>query len=93
MSTSATSPTISKCNDNPYTKSRVDKYYRRGEPEHRYNERPNRRLINMADYEEEDDVLIETKSEDSDFVEEYGEPIACVVQKVLCNQKIPTPHN
>ena len=42
----------------------------------------------MADYEEEeDDMLIETKPGDSDFVEEHG--VACVVQKVFCNQKIP----
>jgi len=35
--------------------------------------------VNMADYEEEDDVLTETESEDSDFVEEHREPITCVV--------------
>ena len=43
----------------------------------------------MANYEEKDDVLIETDTEDSDFVKEYEEPIAGVIQKVLCNQKIP----
>ena len=42
----------------------------------------------MVDYEEESDVLIKTEL-DFDFVEEHGDPIACVVQKVLCNQKIP----
>jgi len=42
----------------------------------------------MADYEEEDDMLIETESEDSDFVEEHGDPITYVVQKVLCHQKV-----
>jgi len=42
----------------------------------------------MTDYEEED-VLIETEPEDFDFVEEHGESVACVVQKVLCNQKVP----
>ena len=43
----------------------------------------------MVDYEEKDDVLIETEPEDSNFVEEHGENIACVIQKVLCNQKVP----
>jgi len=43
----------------------------------------------MADYEEEEEVLIEIESEDSDFVEEHGEPVACAVQKVFCNEKIP----
>jgi len=41
----------------------------------------------MADYEG-DDVLVETEPEDSDFVEEHGDPVACVIQKVLCSQKI-----
>ena len=43
----------------------------------------------MADYEEDDDVLVETKTEDSNFIEEHVNPIACVIQKVLCSQKIP----
>ena len=42
----------------------------------------------MTDYKEEGDVLIETEPEDSDFVEEHEEPIACVIQKVFCKQKI-----
>jgi len=33
----------------------------------------------MADYEEEDDVLIETEPEDSDFIKEHGDVVACVV--------------
>ena len=39
----------------------------------------------MADYEDEDEVLIETEPEDSDFVEE--EAATSVVQRFLCNQK------
>ena len=42
----------------------------------------------MTDYKE-DDVLIETAPKDSDFVEEHGDPIVYVIQKVLCSQKIP----
>ena len=42
----------------------------------------------MADYEEEDNMLIETESEDSDFVEEYDDPVTYVIQKVFCSQKI-----
>jgi len=43
----------------------------------------------MEDYEEEDDVLIETELEDSDFAQEQGDPVTCVVQRLLCNQKNP----
>ena len=39
----------------------------------------------MANYEDEDEVLMEIKSEDSDFVEEDGEVATCVVQRLLCN--------
>jgi len=42
----------------------------------------------MADYEDEDEVLIETELEDSDFVED-GEVATCAVQRLLCNQKNP----
>jgi len=42
----------------------------------------------MTDYEEEDDVQIEIKPEDSDFVEKHGDLVACVVQKIFRNQKI-----
>jgi len=41
----------------------------------------------MADYE--DEVQIETETEDSNFTEECGDPVTCVVQKLLYNQKIP----
>ena len=32
-----------------------------------------------------DNVLIETEPEDSEFIEEHGEPVTYVVQKVLYN--------
>ena len=41
----------------------------------------------MADYEDEVEVKIKTKLEDSDFTEEHEEPATCVVQRLLCNQK------
>ena len=78
-------PAIVKSKDIPYIKPGVGKYYRCGEPEHKSNEWLKRRLVNTADYEGKDDVLVETEPEDSDFVEEHGESIACVGQKVLCN--------
>ena len=43
----------------------------------------------MTDYEDEDKVKIETELEASDFVEEHGESVSCVVQRLLCNQKAP----
>jgi len=33
----------------------------------------------MANYEEEDEVQIETEPEDSDFTKEYGDLVACFV--------------
>ena len=37
----------------------------------------------MANYEDKDEMLIETKPEDFDFVE--GEAATCVIQQLLCN--------
>ena len=59
-STQTTNPTIAKSKKNPYTKSGVGKCYKCRESRHRSNECPKRRPVNIADYEEEDDVLIET---------------------------------
>jgi len=53
-------PAIAKSKDNSYTKPGVGKCYRRDEPEHKSNECQKRKTVNIADYEEEDDVLIET---------------------------------
>jgi len=50
---------------------------------------PEEEAVNMADYENEDEVLIETEPKDSHFVEEDGEEATCVVQRLLCNQKNP----
>ena len=52
-----------KRKENPYAKLRIGKYYRCGEPRHRSNECPKRRPLNMADYEDDDEVLLETESE------------------------------
>ena len=41
------------------------------------------------DYEDKDDVEIETELVDSDFIEEHGESTACLVHQLLCNQKTP----
>jgi len=43
----------------------------------------------MANYEDEDEVLIETELEDSDFVKEDGEVATYMFQWFLCNQKNP----
>ena len=44
----------------------------------------------MTDYDEEDEVEIETEPKDSDFTEEYVESATYVIQQLLCNQKAPT---
>ena len=55
--------------ENPYAKPEIGKCYRCGEPGHKSNEYLQRRPVNMTDYEDEDEVLIETEPEDFDFIE------------------------
>ena len=85
MSKPTINPVVAKGKENLYTKHEIDKYYRCSKPEHKFNECPKRRQVNMAYFEGEDKVQIETELKDSDFTEEYGDPITCVVQKLLCN--------
>jgi len=74
-----TTTTVAKDKENSYTKSEIYKCYRCGIPGHKSNECPKRRQVNMANYEEEDEVQIETEPEDSDFTKEYGDLVACFV--------------
>jgi len=69
-----TSAPTTKGNEISYAKPGVGKYYKCGEPEHKSNECPKMRHINMANYEDEDEVLIKTEPEDSDFVEKKNQP-------------------
>ena len=86
---SALTTAAAKGRENPYTNPGVGMCYRCGEPEHKSNVCPRRRQINMADYEDEDNVEIETELEDSDFAEEHRESAICVIQQLSCNQKAP----
>jgi len=56
----AAAPTT-KGKENTYAKPRVGKCYRCGEPGHMSIECPKRRPVDMADYEDEDEVLIKTE--------------------------------
>jgi len=49
---------VAKSKNDPYSKLGIDKCYRCGELGHKFNECPKRRQVNMANYEEKDDVLI-----------------------------------
>jgi len=46
----------------------------------------------MADYRDDEGIVIEEAS-DSDFAEEHDDPVACVVQRSLCNKRHPTLHS
>ena len=50
---------------------------------HKSNEYPKRRQVNIVDYEDRDDVEIETELVDSDFIEEHGESTACLVHQFV----------
>jgi len=66
-----TTPTT-KGKKNSYAKSNVGKCYRCDEHRNKSNECPKRRQVNIADYDDENKVKIETEPEDSYFAEEHG---------------------
>ena len=69
-----------KSKENPYIEPGVGKCYKCGEPEHRSNECLKRKQVNMAaDYGDEDEGVMIKDASDSDFAEEYGDHVACVV--------------
>jgi len=82
----ATTAVATKSKENLYAKSDIDKCYRCREPGHWSNECPKRKQVNIANYIDEGGVVIE-KASDSDYAEEHEDHVACVVQKLLCNQK------
>ena len=52
------------------------------------NECLKRKQVNMTDYEDNEEKGFEIEElNDSDFAEEHGESVICIVQKLLCNQK------
>ena len=57
-----------KSKENSYAKPGVGKCYKCGEPGHKFNECPQRKQVNMADYRDDEGVVIEETS-DSDFTE------------------------
>ena len=55
-----------------------------GESRHKSNECSKRKQVNVANYEEEDDVLVKIEQKDSDFIKEYVDHVNHVIQNVLC---------
>ena len=48
----------------------------------------------MVDYKDEGEMKVDTESEDSDFAEEHGKSVTCVVYRLLCIQEAPnTAHD
>ena len=79
---------LAKNKDNPYVKPKVSKCYRCGKPGHRSNECLKRKQVNVANYRDDEGVMIEDEI-DSDFAEENGDLVVYIVQRLLCNQKSP----
>ena len=50
-----------------------------GESGHKFNECPKRKQVNMVNYRDNEGVVVIEEASDSDFAEEYGDPIACIV--------------
>ena len=59
-----------KSKENPYAKPEIDKCYKCGEPGQKSNECPKKKPINMADYRDDEGVVIEDLYK-SDFAEEF----------------------
>jgi len=89
MSTPTTNPAVAKGKENLDTKPGIGKCYRCDKPGHKSNEYPKRRQVNMANYGDEGEEVVIEDASDSDFIEEHRDPVACIVQRLLCNQKIP----
>jgi len=50
------------------------------------NERvPNRRPVNLADYEGDEDVIDDDDLQDADF---EGDHVLCIIRKILCTPKV-----
>jgi len=45
----------------------------------------------MMDYEDEDEVKIETKPDDFDFTEEHGDVVTYAIQNCYATKRPPTP--
>jgi len=69
----------SKSRENSYAKPDVGKCHMCGESGHKFNECPKRKQVNMVNYRDNEGVVVIEEASDSDFAEEYGDPIACIV--------------
>ena len=63
-STPSTTAIAAKSKENPYAKPGVGECYMCGRPGRKSNKCPKRRQVNMANYEDEDEVEIKTEPED-----------------------------
>jgi len=94
MSAPGTTTTVAaRSKENPYINFGFGKCYRCGEPGNRSNEHPKRKQVNVVDYGDEDGGVAIEDARDSDFVEEHGDPIACVVQICSTTRRSLTPYN
>jgi len=41
----------------------------------------------MADYGDDEEGVMIKEVSDSDFVENHGDPVVCIIQRLLCNQE------
>nr|GLL31143.1 uncharacterized protein LOC109163967 [Ipomoea trifida] len=78
-------------NTNPYAKPMTGKCFKCGEPGHRSNECRARRSINLIEENEEDEDGRE-ESYIEEIVEEDGEHVSCVVQRLLYTTEDKSPN-
>lgn len=77
---------------NSYAKPHSENYYRSGKPSDRFNVDPEHRLVNLIE-DVVDEGLIKDENwreyDGSEYAQENGERVSCMVKKVICAASRP----
>ena len=88
------STTVQQKTPNPYIKSGGFKCYRCGQPGHRSNECSQRKPVNLVGMDNEDNYEHGDSDDESEelegaeIAEKEGERVNCVIQRVMCSEKV-----